>query len=86
MPLRSCTDPDLPAERLRGRGDDRADGIECVAEQLATSDNYRADTERYVRDRASGVDVVEAVNRWVDGSLTPTAHSPRHIASPCAAS
>jgi hypothetical protein len=50
---------------------DRAEGIDYVAEQLATSDNYRLDTERYIRDRRSGVDVVEAVNRWVDGIAEP---------------
>ena len=55
---------------------DRAEGIDYVAEQLATSDNYRADTERYVSDRASGVDVVEAVNRWVDGIADPYSTQP----------
>jgi hypothetical protein len=55
---------------------DRAEGIDYVAEQLATSDNYRADTERYVRDRTSGVDVVEAVNRWVDGIADPYSTQP----------
>jgi len=55
---------------------DRAEGIEYVAEQLATSDNYRADTERYVRDRAGGTDVVEAVDRWVDGIADPYSTQP----------
>jgi Mannosyl-glycoprotein endo-beta-N-acetylglucosaminidase len=55
---------------------DRAEAIDYVAEQLATSDNYRADTERYVRDRASGVDVVEAVTRWVDGIADPYSTQP----------
>jgi Mannosyl-glycoprotein endo-beta-N-acetylglucosaminidase len=55
---------------------DRAEAIEYVAEQLATADNYRADTERYVRDRASGVGVVEAVDRWVDGIADPYSSQP----------
>ena len=55
---------------------DRAEAIDYVAEQLATSDNYRADTERYVTDRASGVNVVEAVNRWVDGIADPYSTQP----------
>lgn len=55
---------------------DRAEAIDYVAEQLATSDNYRADTQRYIRDRASGVDVVEAVDRWVDGIADPYSTQP----------
>jgi hypothetical protein len=55
---------------------DRAEAIDYVAEQLATSENYRSDTERYIRDRASGVDVVEAVNRWVDGIADPYSTQP----------
>jgi Mannosyl-glycoprotein endo-beta-N-acetylglucosaminidase len=55
---------------------DRAEAIDFVAEQLATSDNYRADTERYVSDRTSGVSVVEAVNRWVDGIADPYSSQP----------
>ena len=55
---------------------DRAEAIDYVAAQLATSDNYRADTERYVRDRASGANVVEAVNRWVDGIADPYSTQP----------
>jgi hypothetical protein len=31
----------------------RAEAVDFVARQLATSDNYRADTERYRRDRAA---------------------------------
>ena len=50
---------------------DRADAVDYVSSQLASSDNYRADTERYRQDRASGADVVEAVNRWVDGIADP---------------
>jgi hypothetical protein len=53
-----------------------------VADQLASSDNYRADTDRYRRDGASGVDFVEAVNRWVDGIADPAAQSPRPGAPP----
>ena len=59
---------------------DRADAVDYVAGQLASSDNYRADTERYRRDRTSGVHVVEAVNRWVDGIAIRTALSLRRIA------
>jgi hypothetical protein len=55
---------------------DRAEAVEFVANQLASSDNYRADTERYRRDRASGMNVVEAVNRWVDGIADPYSSQP----------
>jgi hypothetical protein len=58
---------------------DRADGIDFVAGQLASTDNYRADTERYRRDRASGVDVVEAVDRWVDGIADPYSTQPENF-------
>jgi hypothetical protein len=58
---------------------DRADAIDFVASQLAGSDNYRADTERYRRDRASGVDVVEAVDRWVDGIADPYSTRPENF-------
>lgn len=58
---------------------DRADAIDFVASQLAGSDNYRADTERYRRDRASGVDVVEAVDRWVDGIADPYSTQPENF-------
>jgi hypothetical protein len=47
-----------------------------VADQLASSDNYQADTERYRRDRTSGTNLLEAVNRWVTASPIPTARSP----------
>jgi hypothetical protein len=66
-----------------------------VAWQLATSDNYREDAERYRQDRAaedtraalerlglnqaapgSGADVVEAVNRWVQGVADPYSSNP----------
>ena len=55
---------------------DRAEGVDYVADQLASTDNYRADSERYRRDRASGVDVVEAVDRWVDGIADPYSSDP----------
>jgi hypothetical protein len=55
---------------------DRADAVDFVAAQLASSDNYRADTERYRRDRTSGVYVVEAVSRWVDGIADPYSSQP----------
>ena len=58
---------------------DRADAIDFVASQLASTDNYGADTERYRRDRASGVDVVEAVNRWVDGIADPYSTQPENF-------
>jgi hypothetical protein len=55
---------------------DRAEAVGYAADQLASSDNYREDTERYRRDRASGVDVVEAVDRWVDGIADPYSSRP----------
>ena len=55
---------------------DRAEAVDFVADQLASSDNYRADTERYRRDRAAGMNVVEAVNRWVDGIADPYSTQP----------
>jgi hypothetical protein len=55
---------------------DRADAVDFVASQLATTDNYRADAERYQRDRANGVDVVEAVDHWVDGIADPYSSRP----------
>ena len=55
---------------------DRAEAVDFVVDQLASSDNYRADTERYHRDRASGVNVVEAVDRWVDGIADPYSSEP----------
>lgn len=86
--------PDEPGTRFIVFAD-RAEAVEFVARQLATSDNYRADTERYRRDRAAeavraplerlgldqaaaggGVDVVEAVDRWVDGIADPYSTKP----------
>jgi hypothetical protein len=55
---------------------DRAEAVDFVADQLASSDNYRADTDQYRRDRASGVDVVEAVDRWVDRVADPYSSEP----------
>jgi hypothetical protein len=81
--------PDEPGTRFVAF-DNRAEAVDFIARQLATSDNYRADTERYRRDRAAeaireplerlgldqaavrgGADVVEAVNRWVQGVADP---------------
>jgi Mannosyl-glycoprotein endo-beta-N-acetylglucosaminidase len=86
--------PDEPGTRFIVFAD-RAEAVEFVARQLATSDNYRADTERYRRDRAAeavraplerlgldqaeaggGIDVVEAVDRWVDGIADPYSTKP----------
>lgn len=55
---------------------DRGDAVAFVAEQLATSDNYRADTARYERDRAEGVPVRQAVDRWVEGVADPYSSQP----------
>lgn len=55
---------------------DRGEAVDFVAERLATSDNYQADTERYRRDRANGVAVIEAVDRWVDGIADPYSSDP----------
>ena len=55
---------------------DRAAAIDFVAQRLADSDLYAADTERYRRDRAAGVPVVEAVNRWVAGIADPYSTQP----------
>lgn len=49
---------------------DLRDGILFVARKLATRAdwaNYKAATDRYRAERAAGVDVVTAVDRWVDG-------------------
>lgn len=55
---------------------DRADAVDFVATQLATSDNYRADTERYQRERADGTQAAEAVDRWLDGVADPYSTRP----------
>jgi hypothetical protein len=76
---------DCPSER-EGAGNrfvvfaDRAEAVDFVARQLATSDNYRADTERYRRDRATGADVVAAVDRWVEGIADPYSSRPEEWA------
>jgi hypothetical protein len=55
---------------------DRAEGVEFVAEQLASTPNYEADTARYRQDRANRVNVREAVDRWVDGVSDPYSTNP----------
>ena len=87
--------PDEPGNRFVVFAD-RAEAVDFVARQLATSENYREDTERYRQDRAAeatraalkrlglnetaapggGVDVVEAVNRWVQGVADPYGSNP----------
>jgi len=86
--------PDEPGSRFVVFAD-RTEAVDFVARQLATSGNYRADTERYRRDRAAediraplerlgldraavggGTDVVEAVNRWVQGIADPYSSNP----------
>jgi hypothetical protein len=54
----------------------RATAVDFVAQRLASSDNYAAATERYRRDRADGVPVVEAVNRWVAEIADPYSSQP----------
>jgi hypothetical protein len=86
--------PDEPGTRFVVFAD-RAEAVDFVARQLAASDNYRADTERYRRDRAAeavraplarlgldqdaaggSADVIEAVNRWVEGVADPYSSKP----------
>ena len=86
--------PDEPGTRFVVFAN-RAEAVDFVARQLATSDNYRADTERYRRDRAAeavraplerlgldqaaaggGADVVDAVDRWVEGVADPYSSKP----------
>jgi hypothetical protein len=55
---------------------DRSEAVDYVAGQLATSANYAADTARYRQDRARGVPVAEAVDRWVDGIADPYSSQP----------
>ncbi len=55
---------------------DRAAAVDFVAQRLATSDNYAAATERYRRDRAAGVPVPEAVDRWVADIADPYSTQP----------
>jgi hypothetical protein len=56
---------------------DRAEAVDFVAGQLATSDNYGADTARYREARAQGGgDVVQAVDRWVDAIADPYSSDP----------
>ena len=56
---------------------DRAQAVDFVAQQLATSDNYAAATDRYREERAQGVPVVDAIDRWSTTSPIRTARSPR---------
>lgn len=86
--------PDEPGTRFVVFAD-RAEAVDFVARQLATSDNYRAATERYRQDRAAekvrrslerldldqaavggDADVVEAVDRWVEGVADPYSSKP----------
>jgi len=87
--------PDEPGTRFVVFAN-RAEAVDFVARQLATSDNYRADTERYRRDRAAeavraplerlgldqaaaggSADVVEVVDRWVEGVADPYSSKPQ---------
>ena len=56
--------------------DDRPQAVDFVAKQLATSDNYAAATRRYREERDRGVDVVVAVDRWVDDIADPYSTQP----------
>jgi len=86
--------PDEPGTRFVVFAN-RAEAVDFVARHLATSNNYRAATERYRRDRAAeavraplerlgldqaaaggGADVVEAVDRWVEGVADPYSSKP----------
>ena len=55
---------------------DRAQAVDFVAQQLATSDNYAAATDRYRQERAQGAPVVEAIDRWVDDIADPYSSQP----------
>lgn len=55
---------------------DRAEAVEFVAQQLATTPNYQADTERYQQDRSNGIDVRQAVDQWLDGISDPYSTDP----------
>jgi hypothetical protein len=50
---------------------DRAQAIDFVAKQLATSQNYADATARYREERAKGVPTAEAVETWVDDIADP---------------
>ncbi len=53
------------------------DSVSWVANRLATSSLYAPTTQRYQADRRAGVDVVTAVNRWVEG-ITYAGYNPYH--------
>ena len=55
---------------------DRAQAVDFVAQQLATSDNYAAATDRYREERAQGVPVVDAIDRWIDDIADPYSTRP----------
>lgn len=55
---------------------DRADAVDFVAARLASSDNYRAATERYQRERAGGTQAAQAVDGWVDAVADPYSTQP----------
>jgi hypothetical protein len=52
------------------------EGILFVGQKLATLSSYSADAKRYVADRNAGVDVVTAVNRFIDGIAEPYNYDP----------
>ncbi len=55
---------------------DRAQAVDFVAQQLATSDNYAAATDRYREERVQGVPVVDAIDRWIDDIADPYSTRP----------
>ena len=55
---------------------DRAQAVDFVARQLATSGNYAAATDRYRQERAQGAPAVEAIDRWVDDIADPYSSQP----------
>jgi flagellum-specific peptidoglycan hydrolase FlgJ len=55
---------------------DRAQAVDFVARQLATSGNYANATNRYRQERAQGAPAVEAIDRWVDDIADPYASQP----------
>jgi hypothetical protein len=55
---------------------DRAEAVDFVADQLASSEQLPGGHRAVPKGRASGVDVVEAVNRWVDGIADPYSSEP----------
>ncbi|MDB4937218.1 MAG: mannosyl-glycoproteinendo-beta-N-acetylglucosaminidase [Labilithrix sp.] len=53
-----------------------AEGILFVGRKLGSLPSYSADAKRYVADRRAGVDVVTAVNRFIDGIAEPYNYDP----------